>query len=88
MWKKWRKAPRSWAQARLDPSIQSITDTRIKGDDSEDMPWLVCLADGWTLCGDLTAFYVSSFSDLKSQWNDIAYCPEQPTAPATAGEQQ
>ena len=65
------KRPSSWAEARQHPGIHSIKDTRISRDDNEDMPWLVQLEDGWTLNQDLTAFYVSTFADLKDLWSDI-----------------
>lgn len=63
--------PRTWAQALAHPGIESIEDYRKEFKDDGDMNILVLLMDGWSLCGDLTSFYVGNLADLCSQWGDI-----------------
>jgi hypothetical protein len=63
--------PRSWAQALAHPGIETINDYRRVFPDAEDMQIQVILADGWSLAGDLIAFYVSDLADLRDQWGDI-----------------
>ena len=66
------KKPRSWAEARNHPGINSIEYEAPGSPMSNfDAPWLVTLNEGWSLNEDMTITYVLNLQDLRSIWDDI-----------------
>ena len=72
------KKPRSWAEARNHPGINSI-DYEAPGSpcSNDDAPWLVTLNEGWSLNEDMTITYVCNLQDLRSIWDDIVNLPSE-----------